>query len=296
MWNLYQKSDLICVVFRDGTCEKLSPESTYLLSTMVENKVEFAKAMDAIKNNKFSGLEWYEFNHILSCGVEFSQALELIKDIIKINQNEKLTYKNKEVIIHGIKDNGDLLAVFIFEEYKFLNVKDKVIIDIGANICDTAIYFALNGAKKVIALEPYPYSFKMAIKNVKENNLDDMIEILNAGYGKGGEIVIDENFKSNAGTSLKSSGNGANIKIYSLDSLIKKFSLEEAILKMDCEGCEYNILNEDSSLLAKFSQIQIEYHNGYKRLVKKLIKAGFDVKYTLPKVNEIVGYIYASKP
>jgi len=57
------------------------------------------------------------------------------------------------------------------------------VVDIGASIGDSSIYFALNGASYVIALEPYPYTFNLAVKNVKVNNLNDKIKILNAGYG-----------------------------------------------------------------------------------------------------------------
>ena len=73
---------------------------------------------------------------------------------------------------------------------------------------------------------------------------------------------------------------------------------------MDCEGCEYNLVNEDKDVLDRFSQMQIEYHYGPKKLVEKLRNSGFDVKYTEPKKsynaqlenpNLCSGYIYATK-
>ncbi|MEM3715123.1 MAG: FkbM family methyltransferase, partial [Nitrososphaeria archaeon] len=73
------------------------------------------------------------------------------------------------------------------------------------------------------------------------------------------------------------------------------------ILKMDCEGCEYNLLNEDDETIKKFAMIQIEYHYGYEKLVDKLKESGFAVKYTEPREvynrsagkTMIVGDIYA---
>jgi hypothetical protein len=47
--------------------------------------------------------------------------------------------------------NGDLFNIFYKKEYEFLPVNNRVVIDIGANIADSSIYFAINGAKKVIA-------------------------------------------------------------------------------------------------------------------------------------------------
>jgi hypothetical protein len=57
------------------------------------------------------------------------------------------------------------------------------------------------------------------------------------------------------------------------------------ILKMDCEGCEYEpILSTNESTLRKFSHIMIEYHFGYKNLEEKLEKCGFEVSVTRPQI------------
>ena len=61
----------------------------------------------------------------------------------------------------------------------------------GMNIGNSAIYFALNGAKRVIGLESYPYAFSYAEKNIKLNNLNNII-LLNAGYSKDSTILIDD--------------------------------------------------------------------------------------------------------
>ena len=73
---------------------------------------------------------------------------------------------------------------------------------------------------------------------------------------------------------------------------------------MDCEGCEYNIVNEQDETLRKFKRIQIEYHYGYEKLKSKLEEAGFTVRYTEPRKsynkeatnpNMSVGWIYAER-
>jgi FkbM family methyltransferase len=40
------------------------------------------------------------------------------------------------------------------------------VIDVGAGVGDTAILFALRGAKKVIALEPFPSLYEEALINI----------------------------------------------------------------------------------------------------------------------------------
>jgi ribosomal protein L11 methylase PrmA len=70
-----------------------------------------------------------------------------------------------KIKLYGAKNNGDAyIDVFLKQEYQFLPVKDRTVIDIGANVGDSSIYFALRGADKVIALEPLPTSYKMAKK------------------------------------------------------------------------------------------------------------------------------------
>jgi len=60
--------------------------------------------------------------------------------------------------------------IFGLGVYDSLNVKDRVVIDVGAFVGDSAVYFALKGAKRVIAVEPHPGAFAEMLENVKLNN------------------------------------------------------------------------------------------------------------------------------
>ncbi len=173
---------------------------------------------------------------------------------------------------------------FCNEQYASLNIEGKDVVDIGANIGDSAIYFALKGAKHVYAFEPYPYSYNLAKRNVELNNLNNKITMLNEGCGKSRFVNIRDETKNYGGTDLKSFKNGKKIKILSLDGIVEKFKLRNATLKIDCEGCEYaTILNAKNDTLSKFDKIIIEYHYGYKNLEKKLKDAGFKVRHTAPR-------------
>ena len=202
---------------------------------------------------------------------------------------------------------GMIKDQFIEEQYGWLDVKGKDVIDIGANVGDSAIYFALKGAKHVYAFEPYPYSYAIAMQNIKLNGLNDDIKLLNEGCGKeNGKIKIDTGYKNLGSTDLKNFKKGTNINITTLSGLLKKFEITEgAVLKIDCEGCEYNVLlATKNSDLRRFKQIQIEYHYGYLNLKRKLEDAGFKVTSTLPRYSNnseaenkkmLVGLIYAER-
>ncbi len=202
---------------------------------------------------------------------------------------------------------GMVLEQFIEQEYKWLNVKHKDVIDIGANIGDSAIYFALNGAKHIYAFELYPYSYNLAIKNINLNELNNKISLFNQGVGtKKSSIMIKRNFKNYGGTDLKAFDKGDIINITTLEEIVNKFKINNAALKIDCEGCEYNIiLNASDDTLMKFNQIIIEYHYGYLNLKSKLEKSGFIVKNTFPRYSfntesenhdMIIGFLYATLP
>jgi hypothetical protein len=89
------------------------------------------------------------------------------------------------------------------------------------------------------------------------------------------------------------------VPVYSLNTIVEKFNIKEgSVLKIDCEGCEYDLLRiADNDTLRRFNQIIIEYHYGYRELINKLKKTGFWTKYTIPRHirnGMILGYIYAS--
>lgn len=173
---------------------------------------------------------------------------------------------------------GDLKNVFVEEVYKELPFFNKIVIDVGANIADSSIYFAMNGAKKVIALEPFPKNFQIGKKNIVNNNLESKVFFILAGCSdKVSHIPIN---KENFGTSskLETFVGGTEIETKTLETILNEFNIEAAVLKLDCEGCEYSsILTSTVSTLRKFEAIYIEYHNGYRNLTEKLQSSGFKV-------------------
>lgn len=236
----------------------------------------------------------YEYPLVMSLFPQKAeQLMELFKSITNqgnIDGGEEfidVDYKGQSKFYGAIHNgnivNGDIIGVFFKEDYSFLEPEGATIIDIGANIGDTAIYFALNNAKEIIALEPYLYSYKYALKNIKTNNLNKKIILLNAGYGKDSEIIVDQSQTTSGLSLLNGSNKGSRINLYSLKTLINSYNkYDNLLLKMDCEGCEYNLLNEDNNTLRKFRRIQIEYHYGYKNLESKLKEAGFEVTHSRP--------------
>ena len=116
---------------------------------------------------------------------QYSLAKSLVNPIIhNIHMNNGLlafTYDGYYLML-DLGCGGDIFESFFKEDYNFLNVERKDCVDIGANIGDTAIYFAIKGARRVISLEPYPYTFALASKNVDSLKLKNKVILLNAVY------------------------------------------------------------------------------------------------------------------
>ena len=221
--------------------------------------------------------------------------------------------KDKNITIYGAISNGDMKGIFVDNVYGKLPVKDRTVIDIGANIADSAIYFALSGADKIIGLEPSPENFKLAEKNIKSNDLKNISIILGGCSNRKDEIRVEaeSNYETGILFTLKNCKSGTKVSLLTLKDILadnKIDSRNSVILKMDCEGCEYeSILSADENTLQRFSHILIEYHHGYKDLRDALQKSGFKVSVTRPKLHSryyesvgrklkfAVGYIYAER-
>ena len=147
--------------------------------------------------------------------------------------DQKLTFKD------GVF-NGDIAGVFFEETYSKLHITDSIVLDVGANIGDTVIYFALNGAKWIYAFEPFPYSYKSLEYNVNQSPQKYNIIIHNAGCGHHGAVKIDPKYASDERDELRESADGMNIATYSLKDLIGLIDPEirlPYVLKID-----YNII------------------------------------------------------
>lgn len=172
---------------------------------------------------------------------------------------------------------------FVEEQYRWLDVRGRDVLDIGGSIGDSAIYFALRGAKHVFSLEPYPYTFKLLSENVELNNLKQKITPIRAAAGQDGTVAVAGDTADVLRSEIGHHAGEARAPTYSLASLVQKNGLSDAVAKIDCESGEYPLLlGAEKQELRAFRQYMIEYHQGLSGLPEKLGSAGFQVSYTGP--------------
>lgn len=210
-------------------------------------------------------------------------------------------FHEKRVRLFDGLRNGEVVQVFSNEIYKWLDAEGQTVVDIGANIGDSTLYFALNGARKVFAFEPYPYSYKWAVRNIVENGVAKNVTLINAAVGgQDGRVVIDPNFVAGTCATLREYASGISIPVLSLKTIVNKHKISSAVLKMDCEGCEHDaIINTDQDILKRFTRMQIEYHHDYEDLRAKLEESGFNLSISKPRTigppHLFVGFVFATQ-
>lgn len=232
---------------------------------------------------------------VLNCFVfKFKEGeLKVDKNFIEYNdirfRYEGISqFKNSIALLHDI---------YLVRPYAELKVRNKVVIDIGAAIGDTAIYFKMLGAKKIIAFEPFPYSYNIAKKNIQYNfkKYGKSVCLVNKAVGKHGHIVIREDYKSDISSSLLNFEEGVRVEIISLDEVVNRYKVpRHSVLKVDCEGSELDVIKNSSlKTLSLFDQIILEYENDYTAIADILKSAKFKVKKHVDKYNDKNGIMYA---
>ena len=144
-----------------------------------------------------------------------------------------------------------------YDSIKKSIINSKTIIDIGANIGTTSLYFAsLNSTAKIYAFEPHPNSFKRAIENVSLNTFTN-IQLLNIGLGEKKETVkLYEVNEHNPGMNRIIAENKnlpyKTIEIESLDTICTVHGIAHVdMIKLDVEGFEYSVLKGAKETIIK---------------------------------------------
>lgn len=249
----------------------------------------FKSLSDRIKNLETKGFKVYDFN----------------KEIILSNKRIKIATDRYAWIAQEI---------FYDELYKLpKNILKKntkyCVLDIGANRCYTALYFAdKNWCKRIDSFEIMPQTYKLALKNIKLNNkvLQNKIHAYNLGLGAENKEIDALYIPNRDGISttnlewLKSyapnvvqKAKPTECKIVKasvfLKDLIEQHNISNIIFKIDVEGAEYEILQDLADNYPEiFNKIEImigDTHCGFERFLRIIAPYNFKIVEAVPETN-----------
>jgi FkbM family methyltransferase len=229
----------------------------------------------------------------------------------QIEINFRLVHLKKTKLKFWVRSPMDIWSIketFLDDFYHLMEKDDKfhngIIIDIGAGIGEFAIQSAFAYPNcKIYGFEPYLESYALFEKNIALNDLKNVTAVDAAIASVSGNFSID----TSSGNPLKyrmqtSEVSNQTIKIRTIQLIdyMDQHGIQICdILKLDCEGGEYDILlSLSTSTLIRFKKIVMEYHDtltihNHNELVEKLTIAGFQVDVVSNQVHADLGYIYA---
>lgn len=155
----------------------------------------------------------------------------------------------------------------------------KLVVDVGAYVGDSTIAFARQGAC-VHAFEPSVAFCAFIRRNLEANGLSSRVVLHEVGLAEHAQEMAVRNDRLHFVEGLS----------YAIERLPSGIDL----LKLDCEGAEYYLL-EDARFLDHLRpcEIRMEYHRGPEPVSRYLVEAGYSVE--LMSGNGTVGLLSAQR-
>jgi FkbM family methyltransferase len=190
-----------------------------------------------------------------------------VETIVGFEEREiyKFQPKNFQKPVWCRKDTYDeYVSKEIVRSYGTLDVKDRVVLDIGANIGCFSRWALDQGCKSIVSIEPEPNNFNMLILNTQE---DTGVTLINAALTPkpAGRIplFISPTGRNPGNSSTYSRRGRISFEVDTI-SVLDLFSGDHdiTVAKIDCEGAEYNLIPELHKTGLK--EFALEYHiNGF---------------------------------
>jgi len=227
--------------------------------------------------------------HIVNLA-EFGRALKLEDGkVVEIRMKDGLNI----TLRRDHMDAGIVAEIFFDNCYvRDLSLPpNPVVVDIGGFIGDFALYAATHlKARRVVVCEPSPSNWALLVKNIQDNHCEDRVAMVNKAVSDGGVVMLDIDApdRGQARVSAYRPSRSAKkpVECISLESLFAEFKLTEVdLLKIDCEGGEYDILlSAPLKMFSGMKNIVFEFHeiDGFQEKLKavkeRLFAEGFMLK------------------
>ena len=217
-----------------------------------------------------------------------------------------------EMIVRSAMDVWSVKETLIDQFYTRYGVPVQdgwTVVDIGAGIGDFCIHATYgNPEVKLYAFEPYPGSYALLQRNLSLNGIENVIAYQKAVWSRTSELQLDltpgEPLQFNSQETLPETTGRVTVSVeaVSLEDVISAEKINKVdLLKMDCEGAEYEILlSTPASTFEMIERIIMEYHDvdaehTHLVLIGYLEAQGYRVTCHNNFVHKDIGYLFAQR-
>jgi FkbM family methyltransferase len=263
--------------------------------------VDYSRKNDIIRI-KGIGMNLKRKEHLFFIrGIEYANRLiNGCNAAFQLDDNERILVNidGIEAFISTERDLDLINSIFVGYKYNIIIDRPTVVLDVGMNVGFSALFFAKNPNVIVVGFEPFEMTFNQASSNIKlNNNFTD--RIITHQYGLAGinkRIRAEYSFELNRFASIygfpgsfsDTNYDTEEIEIRNASEIVKdiglKFPNRDIVMKIDCEGSEYEIINSlyENEELANIHCILMKWHirdptNDPDKLVSQLKASGFAV-------------------
>lgn len=198
----------------------------------------------------------------------------IVKEFTFNNNTYSYTYNEKDP--SGLGCESEIVKNNEYGLERFTDLKDEILVDIGANHGTVTIILAKqNPDSKIFSFEPNPVVFDILKTNVKSNNLHNVtlinkavhsnkdLKLINHPHWSGGNIMGTDGSKINE---YYKTGKTVEIPVETIsfdEFLVENNITNVFLLKIDCEGSEYDIIGKSKVLFktTTISNIIGEFHD-----------------------------------
>jgi FkbM family methyltransferase len=235
-----------------------------------------------------------------------------------VDEEKKLhaSLQELEFVVNSREELFAMYEVFHLGAYNVQITEEFVFVDIGMNVGITSLCFAsMAKVSDVYAYEPFPDTYEAGMRNIERNKkFAGKIHAFKYGIGsKTEELVADylPEFKGSVGVKgipqrvVSKENEGTirkeHIRMRAIGEVLAEIKAKheraKLVVKIDCEGSEYDILRSlrNTQHLSGVDVVMIEWHiEGPGELVKILNDHGFSC-FAIEPHGKDIGMIYATR-
>ncbi len=196
-------------------------------------------------------------------------------------------YTGETITVRRPPDFDLEVAFEVFVSKQYLSPRPlssvRLVVDVGANVGCSLAFLAREFPKaRIVAFEPHPANAQQAVTNIRANHLQDRVDlhVSAAGVRRATAYLTDRSARSHV---VPDDSEVGLLPIEVADFFETVGSAQIDLLKLDCEGGEYDLLMDSRFESLNLRVLVMEWHltpqhpNADLELARRLGNCGWDL-------------------